>query len=161
LPQQSAVESRYREYEISPGREKPKTQPTWGDSFYQRIYGDEEGYVAADRDFDKTDFQLIFALERPCDHLDKETAKTLYAKVHEPSEPAATPIATKDQQDFPRRRDEVLSSVLKSMSRSCQPRPSPRLSLNLRRAAAVARLSRRVRNSMRPSTRRKSSRWMR
>lgn len=115
LPQQSAVESRYREYEISPGREKPKTQPTWGDSFYQRIYGDEEGYVAADRDFDKTDFQLIFALERPCDHLDKETAKTLYAKVHESSEPAATSIATKDQQDFLRRRDEVLSSVLKSM----------------------------------------------
>jgi hypothetical protein len=39
LPQQSAVESRYREREAVPGREKPKAQPTWGDSFYQRIYG--------------------------------------------------------------------------------------------------------------------------
>jgi hypothetical protein len=115
LPQQSAVASRYRDYEVLPGREKPKTQPTWGDSFYPRIYGDKEGYVAADVDFDKTDFQLIFALERPCGQLDSETAKTLYAKVHESSEPAATSIATKDQEDFLTRREEVLSSVLKGM----------------------------------------------
>jgi hypothetical protein len=66
-------------------------------------------------DFDKTDFQLIFALDRRCDHLDRETAKTLYAKVHQSSEPAATSIATKDQEDFLTRRQEVLSSVLKGM----------------------------------------------
>jgi hypothetical protein len=114
LPQQSAVESRYREREALPGREKPKTEPTWGDSFYQRIYGDE-GFVAADADFDKTDFQLIFALDRRCDQLDRETAKKLYAKVYESSEPAATSVATKDQDDFFRRRDDVLRSILKSM----------------------------------------------
>ena len=114
LPQQSAVESRYREWEVLPGKEKPKTQPTWGDSFYQRIYGDE-GFVAAEADFDKTDFQLIFALERRCGQLDRETAKTLYAKVNESSEPAATSVATKDQEDFFTRRAEVLRSILKSM----------------------------------------------
>jgi hypothetical protein len=38
---------------------------------------------------------------------------------------------------------------------------SPRPNLNRRRAAAVARSSRRVRNSTRPATMRKSSRWMR
>jgi hypothetical protein len=114
LPQQSAVESRYREREVVPGREKPKAQPTWGDSFYQRIYGDE-GFVAADADFDKADFQLIFALERRCGQLDREAAKTLYAKVYESSEPAATSVATKDQEDFFTRRAEVLRAMLKSM----------------------------------------------
>ena len=97
-----------------PGREKPKAQPTWGDSFYQRIYGDE-GFVAADADFDKADFQLIFALERRCGQLDREAAKTLYAKVYESSEPAATSVATKDQEDFFTRRAEVLRAMLKSM----------------------------------------------
>jgi hypothetical protein len=114
LPQQSVVESRYREREVLPGREKPKTQPTWGDSFYQRIYGDE-GFVAADADFDKADFQLIFALERRCGQLDGETAKTLYVKVYASSEPAATSVATKDQDDFFTRRADVLRSILKSM----------------------------------------------
>jgi hypothetical protein len=114
LPQQSAVESRYREREVVPGREKPKAQPTWGDSFYQRIYGDE-GFVAADADFDKADFQLIFALERRCGQLDREAAKTLYAKVYESSEPAATSVATKDQEDFFTRRAEVSRAMLKSM----------------------------------------------
>jgi hypothetical protein len=78
------------------------------------INGDE-GFVAADADFDKADFQLIFALERRCGQLDREAAKTLYAKVYESSEPAATSVATKDQEDFFTRRAEVLRAMLKSM----------------------------------------------
>jgi hypothetical protein len=75
----------------------------------------DECFVAADADFDKADFQLIFALERRCGQLDREAAKTLYAKVYESSEPAATSVATKDQEDFFTRRAEVLRAMLKSM----------------------------------------------
>jgi hypothetical protein len=58
---------------------------------------------------------LIFALDHRCGQLDRETAKTLYAKLYESSEPAATSVATKDQEDFFTRRAEVLRSILKSM----------------------------------------------
>ena len=75
-------------------------------------------------DFDKADFQLIFALERRCGQLDREAAKTLYAKVYESSEPAATSVATKDQEDFFTRRAEVLRAMFKSISVALEPAPS-------------------------------------
>jgi hypothetical protein len=80
LPQQSVVESRYRPREMLSGRNRPKIEATWGDSFHQRIYG-ERNFVAADSDFDKIDFQLIFSVDRQCDLLDREIAKDLYLKI--------------------------------------------------------------------------------
>jgi hypothetical protein len=109
LPQQSVIESRYRDREVLPGSDKPKTPATWGDSFYQRIYG-EKGFRVADSDFDKVDFQGMFSVDRKCDQLDRKIAEDLYLKIIGSRKQSATSLA-KYQQDFFNLRGEVVQRL--------------------------------------------------
>jgi hypothetical protein len=53
-----------------------KSDVTWGDSIYQRAFGD--GFIISNVDFDKSDFQALFALHKKCAEFDDRDAKQLY-----------------------------------------------------------------------------------
>lgn len=113
LPEQSLVESRYRKRWSEAYHRKGEMQEaeaTWGDSFYQRLYG-EESFQLADADFDKSDFRLILSADRKCNQLDRDTAKHLYSKL----EPSIKQSKSATDKDFFDRRARIVGLVLKNL----------------------------------------------
>lgn len=78
LPDSALIAARYIRANL-PALSDRTGPPTWGDSIYQRLYGEKEfGFTSSDVDFDKTDFQALIEVSRRCSQIDERMTKSLY-----------------------------------------------------------------------------------